>query len=275
MPWEGEGLRLRREHPLWDGKITARKLSLTPFCLFLLIPISGDSMQNDELQALFDQQAASYDQQWIKLSPLRDALHLLIGAVFAALPADARILCIGAGTGAEILDLAARFRAFRFTVVEPSARMLEVCRRRTAEHGIAARCEFHEGYLDTLPASAPFDAGTALLVSQFILARDARTAFFRAIAARLRPGGILASTDLASDTASQAYRSLLEAWLRMMATTADIAPEKLEQMRAAYDRDVAILPPDDVAAIIAAGGFDAPVRFFQAGLIHGWYARRV
>ncbi len=28
-------------------------------------------------------------------------------------------------------------------------------------------------------------------------------------------------------------------------------------------------------AVIANGGFDAPVRFFQAGLIHGWYGKRL
>ncbi|WZP00330.1 hypothetical protein EP7_001963 [Isosphaeraceae bacterium EP7] len=46
-------------------------------------------------------------------------------------------------------------------------------------------------------------------------------------------------------------------------------------MRAAHDRDVALLPPDEVGAIISAGGFDAPVQFLQTGLIRAWYARRV
>jgi hypothetical protein len=29
-----------------------------------------------------------------------------------------------------------------------------------------------------------------------------------------------------------------------------------------------------VAAIIEAGGFETPVQFFQAGLIHAWHAKR-
>ena len=45
-------------------------------------------------------------------------------------------------------------------------------------------------------------------------------------------------------------------------------------MRANYARDVAILPPARVAAIIAAAGFDTPVQFHQAGLIHAWYTKR-
>ncbi|MFX4798032.1 hypothetical protein ABTB70_19130, partial [Acinetobacter baumannii] len=40
-----------------------------------------------------------------------------------------------------------------------------------------------------------------------------------------------------------------------------------------YDRDVAILPARRVEALIASAGFDAPVQFYQAGLMHAWYCR--
>jgi tRNA (cmo5U34)-methyltransferase len=230
-------------------------------------------MDRREIQAIFDQQAASYDQQWARLAPLNGALHLLLGAVFSRLPTDARVLCVGAGTGIEVIALAQRFPGFRFTAVEPSAPMLEVCRRRAEEHGIAARCAFHHGYLESLPATGPFDAATAFLVSQFIVDRNERIGFFRDVAARLRPGGCLASSDLAADIDSAAYRSLLDAWLRMMAA-GEVSAEMIERARSAYGRDVAVLPPERVAAIIAAAGFDTPVPFFQGGLIHAWYATR-
>ncbi|MCB0210740.1 MAG: hypothetical protein KDJ52_15480 [Anaerolineae bacterium] len=58
-----------------------------------------------------------------------------------------------------------------------------------------------------------------------------------------------------------------------MTTTAAVTPEKLEQMRATYGKHVSILPPMTVAAIIEAGGFETPVQFFQAGLLHAWHAR--
>jgi tRNA (cmo5U34)-methyltransferase len=53
-----------------------------------------------------------------------------------------------------------------------------------------------------------------------------------------------------------------------------VPEDALERIRAAYRRDVAVLPPTEVASIIAAGGFHPPVQFFQAGLIHAWLARR-
>ena len=230
-------------------------------------------MRDDEIKAIFDQQAASYDERWAKTAPIREALHFLLEAVFSGLPADAKILCVGAGTGEEICHLASRFPGWSFVAVEPSSAMLEVFRDKAEKQGFAARCRLHEGYLDTLPAAGMFDAATCFLVSQFILEQQARIGFFRSIADRLAPGGVLASSDLASDVGSSEYGALLQVWLDMM-SAAGIPTSGLEQMRAAYARDVAILPPDRIASIIEAGGFDDAVRFYQSGLIHAWFSRR-
>ena len=61
--------------------------------------------------------------------------------------------------------------------------------------------------------------------------------------------------------------------MSLMACTG-IPPENIARMRQAYARDVAVLPPAQVETMITSGGFEAPIGFFQAGLIHGWYARR-
>ncbi len=204
---------------------------------------------------------------------MRDALHLLMGAVLADLPAEARILCVGAGTGSELIYLAGKFPQWRFAVVEPSSPMLEVCRRKAEARGITPRCVFHEGHLDSLPPSAAFDAATSLLVSQFILVPEARAGFFSAIAERLRPGGYLVSADLASDITSSTYQNLLGVWIRLMRETGS-PPEQLEKLRVTYGRDVAVLPLEQVGSIIASGGFETPVLFLQTCLIHAWYAQR-
>ena len=228
-------------------------------------------MPQQDPSTIFDQkQAAEYDQRFAKAAAMRDALQLLTAAVLGDLPADARVLSVGAGTGLEIAYLAQKFPGWRFMAVEPSGPMLAVCRSKMEECGIGARCEFHGGYLDSLPPSEPFDAATSLLVSQFVLDPVARTEFFRAIARRLRPGGVLVAADLAGDTATATYQSLFEVWLRVL----DVPPEKAEGLRTAYGRDVAVLPADRVGEIIRARGFEPPVQFLQTGLIHAWYARR-
>lgn len=230
-------------------------------------------MRDDEIKAVFDQQAPVYDERWRKTAPIRDALYFLLDAVFAELPVDARVLCVGVGTGEEIGHLAARHRGWTFVAVDPSEAMIEVCRGKARAGGFEARCDFHAGYLASLPQQAPFDGATSFLVSQFILDPQARSRFFADIAARLRPSGVLASSDLASDVASAEYTALLDLWMAMM-TGAGIPGAGLEQMRAAYAKDVAILPPARIANIIRAGGLDAPTLFYQCGLIHAWCARR-
>jgi tRNA (cmo5U34)-methyltransferase len=230
-------------------------------------------MNPDELKELFDQQAAGYDSQWAKTAPIQNCVYLLVGSFFADLPADARILCVGVGTGAEMSFLAQKNPYWQFTAVEPSGPMLDACRKRADTEGIAHRCHFHAGYLESLPDPALHDAVTCFLVSQFFLDPRERSGFFRDIADRLLPGGLLVSSDLASDVTSADYDVLLHGWMNMMAG-ADISPEGIERMRMAYARDVAVLPPDRVASIIEAGGFEPPVQFFQAGLIHAWLSKR-
>ena len=224
-------------------------------------------MKQNEIKALFDKQAGNYDAQWAKTAPIRDCLYLLLESLLSDLPSDAKILCIGLGTGAELAHLARKNPEWRFTAVEPSGPMLDVCRQRAEKEGFASRCIFHQGYLETLPTIELHDAATCFLVSQFILEHHERSRFFREIATKLKPGGLLASSDLASDVESLEYEVLLHAWLRMM-SAADISPEAVERMRKAYANDVAVLPPKKVASVIESGGFELPVQFFQAGLIH-------
>jgi len=230
-------------------------------------------VNDNELKALFDQMAPGYDKQWERTAPINQCLYFLLESVFAALPEDARILCVGAGTGSEILHLASRFPGWRFTAVEPARGMLDVCRRRADEAGIAERCEFHEGYLDSLPAGASYQAATSFLVSQFILDQTARSAFFEQIAERLVPGGMLASSDLSTEQDAPGYDDLLRVWQRTITPT-DVSDEGLRRMKATYAKDVAVLPPDQVEAVLRAGGFETPRPFFQAGLIRAWFARR-
>ncbi len=220
--------------------------------------------------------AASYDERFAKLGPMKEALHLVTGGVLAELPEEARVLCVGAGTGAELLVLARKFPGWRFTAVEPATAMLEVCRRRVAEEGIGDRCVFHEGYLDSLPVpdlSEAFHGATSILVSQFIMDAEERVAFFRGIAERLVPGGILVDADLSADMATADYTSILEVWLRLMASE-QLTPEKIEAMRNVYGREVAITPPGEIEGMMVSGGFERPVAVLQALLIRAWVARK-
>jgi tRNA (cmo5U34)-methyltransferase len=204
---------------------------------------------------------------------MRDALDLLISIVLSELPYDARILCVGAGTGRELIHLAQHFPQWQFTAVEPATPMLNICRQQAEQYGIASRCTFHEGYLDSLPSSEAFDAATCIWVSHFIMQLSERRNFFRQIGTRLRPNGYLVSSDLASDMSTEAYKNMKEVFRRMFQYS-EVPAGEIEKMLNAYGKDVAVLPPPEVESIIASSGFNTPVLFFQNLLIHAWYAKR-
>ena len=228
----------------------------------------------NEAPTHFDEErAATYDQRFDKISAVMDALHLLAKVWFGRLPGDARILCVGVGTGAELFPLAAEFPGWSFTLVDPAGPMLAQCRRKAEAAGIADRCTFHVGYLDSLPATAPFDGATSILVSHFVLERDRRIGFFRGIADRLKPGAPLVSADICSDMASPEFATLIPAWIKMLRYSGQ--PDKtVESFVEALRAGVAVVPPAEIVALIRAGGFSESTLFYQSLLIHGFISKR-
>jgi tRNA (cmo5U34)-methyltransferase len=230
--------------------------------------------QKQEPPNHFDQSRADlYDARMVPIAPIFDALHLLVRIAFADLRPDARILCVGVGTGAELLALAKAFPGWSFTAVEPSAPMLDKCILKARELGISARCTFHQGYIDSLVNPEPFDAATSFLVSHFITDRSARVGFFQQIATRLKPGGYLASADNSADMDSVEFENLTPFWKKMMVHTGG-EKTAVENFADAFRKHVAVLPPVEVAGIIEDGGFDPPTLVFQSLLIHAWIAKR-
>lgn len=126
-------------------------------------------MNQDELKAVFNKQASAYEEQQKKLAPVHDGLYFHLEWIFSELPKNARILCVGPGAGAELAYLASRFPSWRFTAVEPSGAMLDICRQKAEKEGFVSRCTFHEGYVESLPDIGLHDAATCFMVSQFIL----------------------------------------------------------------------------------------------------------
>lgn len=229
-------------------------------------------MKNPALS--FDQKtAAAYDQKTALWASGREALFSFTRMILAPLPDEARVLCVGVGTGTELIALAEAFPRWHFTAVEPAPAMLDICRRKADESGISSRCTFHQGFLDSLPVCKPFDAATCLLVSHFFTEREERSGFFGQIASRMRPGGILISSDLVLGMPPPVYESLLTIWLPMLRDS-QWTDEEIEKLRAAYGTSIAALSTLEIESIIASGGFDTPTLFFQTLLIHAWFSRR-
>ena len=231
-------------------------------------------MSDSNSKIAFDKErAASYDQGNAKLAPLTSALHFLIRTVLYDLPANAHVLCVGVGTGVELMYLAEAFPQWQFTAVEPAAAMLDICRQKVEENGLSSRVRFHEGYLDSLPTADLFDAATCLLVSHFLLKPEDIGQFFSQVALRLRPNGYFINAAIASDQSTADYDNLLEVWLRML-KSCDMPAEHTEKLPELYRKEVAIRPLPEIKSLMMANGFKEPVLFFQTLLIHAWYAQQ-
>jgi tRNA (cmo5U34)-methyltransferase len=222
----------------------------------------------------FSKEAAQlYDQKNSKLLRISDCLHFLIGLVLKDLPVRSKILCVGVGTGAEILSLSQTFPDWTFVGLDPSAGMLDMCRERVLNAGVADRCEFIHGYFDDLPGELVFDATLSVLVAHFV-ARDQRASFFHRMANHLRTGGYLVNVEISFDLDSVEFPSILSGWeevQKLMGAT----PESLAMLPKQLREVLTVIPPAETEALIRESGIACPVRFFQALMIHGWYGKRL
>lgn len=221
---------------------------------------------------LFNQEMAdAYDRRNSALAPISDGLHFLMRLVLADLPADARVLCVGVGTGAEILSLARHYPNWSFVGVDPSAEMLAVGRHRLEQAGVLERCALIEGYVEDV-IEGGFDAVVSLLVAHFIQRAD-RPAFYAAIHDRLKPGGRFASAEICADLDAPGFPVLLEDWKRVQVLMG-ATPETLAKLGGMMREALGVLPPAETEALWRAAGFREPVPFFQAFMLRGWHAVR-
>ena len=244
------------------------------FILLEACKLDNDMKKEEYIAAYFDEDHATiYDRRIRQRCPSYEALHTMLAPWLKGLPETARILSAGAGTGTEILTLGRRFPNWRFVAADISADMLDACRNRMARSGLADRVAFHLGAPHTLPADEIFDAATSILVSHFILDRADRLAYYRAIAERLRPGGVFILADLFGDPRSVEFPWLFDAWLASFAEQAVSADDQARDV-AHIRRDIAFLPETELLSLVEAAGFEAPTRFYQTWLFGGWVMTR-
>jgi len=215
--------------------------------------------------------AQGYDDRNRKLATISENAHFLIGLILGDLPADARVLCIGVGTGAEILPLAKANPGWTFVGVDPSEAMLAVCRTRLAEAGVLSRCELIHGYLEDAPRGESFDAAISMLVGHFIAPGD-RRAFYGGMAHRLKTGGQLVNCEISFDLDSADFAPMLVNWKRVQVLMGATA-ESLTNLEHTLRTVLSIRPPGEIEDLLRQSGVE-PVRFFQAFLILGWHGRK-
>ena len=124
---------------------------------------------------------AQYAVNLVKQVPGLHALHKMAHVLLAErVPANGRVLVLGAGGGMELKALAQASPAWRFTGVDPSPEMLALAKRTLGK--FACRVDFVEGLVESAP-DREFDGATCLLTLHFLI-NDMLMALFFAIAAK-------------------------------------------------------------------------------------------
>ncbi len=223
----------------------------------------------------FDEaRAARYDRKIRLLTPGYEALHSMTNHLLRSLlPAEARLLVVGAGTGMEIITCWRSNPRWRFTAVEPSAEMLARCQNNITAAGLRDRVQLHCGVTETLPEAKPFDAAISVFVSHFIQDEADRRRYFTGIAQRLRAGAPFVVADLHGDTASEPFSVLLAAW-RDLYAGAGVGVEEVGAAFGHIQRDLSFVSESRLAQLLRESGFGDAVAFYRAFLFGAWLCRK-
>ena len=213
--------------------------------------------------------AAGYADRVARQVPgLRD-LHRMVGLLLAErVPADGRVLVLGAGGGLELKALAGMRPDWRFDGVDPSAEMLRQARATLGE--LAARVRFCEGTIDDAP-EGPFDGATCLLTLHFLPEQERRRTVAE-VHRRLKPGAPFIAVHHSFPDGDRDK----DRWLARYAAFAasGMPASRAEQNVAAMKERLPVLSPDRDLDLLREAGFVGVELFYAAFTFKGWVGYR-
>ncbi|WP_320200758.1 class I SAM-dependent methyltransferase (plasmid) [Agrobacterium sp. rho-13.3] len=218
--------------------------------------------------AKFDGQHERYIEGAMRNVHGLDGLHRMTGQLLAErVPADGRVLVVGAGGGIELKALAEQHRGWSFDGIDPLTDMLMLAKETTA--CAAGRIRFHQCDISSAP-DGPFNGAVCLLVFHH-LSFEERAAALHGISRRLHPGSpfVLAHISIPQ---REPDRSLWTDRHVGFGAKAEIDRDKLDAARIAMKERLFISSPEQEEANLRQAGFTGIVQFYQAFSFRGWVA---
>ena len=236
---------------------------------------------NDMVKIFEDMGGEHYDKNNASFHAVLEMVQTLNSLILKDLPENARILSVGIGTGADIIELAKNNPKRSFVGIEPAKAMLDECERKLEKAGVLERCTLFHGYLEEYEkkheeeyeSTDEFDAILCLFVMHFLKDLSKRSQMMASFAKKLKKKGTLIQTEISVDTASKEYDSLIKNWMATHALTgAD--EEKLKKIPEMIENTLGVISPKETERLLKENGFSLPIQYMQAFLIRGWYARK-
>ncbi|WP_101926664.1 MULTISPECIES: class I SAM-dependent methyltransferase [Luteimonas] len=216
------------------------------------------------------QHVARYVEGPVRQVPGLHAMQTMAALLLAEhVPADGRVLILGAGGGLELKVFAERNPGWRFLGVDPSEAMLALA--RTTLGPLASRVEWQAGLIHDAP-DAPCDGATCLLTLHFLPAEE-RLRTLRALWQRLKPGAplIVAHHSFPQHAPDKAR------WLTRYAAFSEASGLPAAEARnaiAAVGSRLPTLAPEADERLLQVAGFAQVELFYAAFTFRGWVARK-
>lgn len=219
--------------------------------------VGGGALARDDLRLGIARRFATFNDGPLEIA---GGLFPIEQAIFERhLPARARVLVVGSGTGRELLAL--QDRGCLVTGIDPSARALDVCRQHFERNGRHAA--LIHGFFEDVAVAGPFDAVLFSYYCYSLIPMAARRVeVLRKAVALLAPGGrILLSYEL--ERRPGALLTMLARcsgaiarsdWRVEAGDLLQREPRGLPGIRYSYEH---IFTPEELAAELAAAGLVA------------------
>jgi tRNA (cmo5U34)-methyltransferase len=223
-------------------------------------------------QEKYAKDAAGYDGRIRKLFPFYETIHAAINAAMRVyLAPESELLIVGAGTGAEILELGKTNPGWRFLGVDPAKAMLDLAKEKIEAAGLTDRVCLFNGFVGDLPIGKLCDGATSAMIMHFVPDGGGKIEFLRAIASHVKSGAPLVLMDANGDLNAPESELLIEAW-KQQQVLADVKWDAVESGMKERVKAIHFVPSKRIEQLLAEAGFHRIQRFFQNFMLSGWIA---